>query len=90
MQKEFSTHEYAARMEKATVFSAYFFAYGVTSDMVARMGLRAPKWKQLASAISNESGLKLKAPGSQATIDEIVKQLRMYEGAKSQAFEVRW
>lgn len=77
-----TAREYAARESKAARWSGYFHQHGVTSAMVSRMGLKAPEWRELAKAITLESGRKLNAPNHQETVDAIVRHLGYYEEAK--------
>lgn len=72
----------AAREDKAARWSAHFRKFGITSQQVQQMALARPEWKELAKAISVESGRRLNAPNSQETIDAIVRHLGYYEGAK--------
>ncbi len=81
MAAEFNTAEYAKREEKSARWAAYFHQHGVTSHQVQQMALARPEWKQLAKAISVESGRKLLPPHSQETIDAIVRNLRDFEAA---------
>ena len=85
MEPEFNTAVYAARENKSARWASYFAKHGVTSDMVSRMGLHAPEWALLAKAITVESGRKLIAPGSQETVDCIVRNLRYQENQERAA-----
>ena len=95
--KETTAREYAARAEKSARWAAYFYAHGMTSETVTRMGLHAPEWALLAKAITQESGRKLLPPHSQETVDCIVMELTWLEDAREAReravdvpFEVRW
>lgn len=77
---ETTAREYAAREDKAARWAGYFWKHGVTSAQVRQMPLSRPEWRELAKAISAETGRKLLPPHSQETIDAIVENLRWYEG----------
>lgn len=80
--KETTAREYAAREDKAARFAAYFHAHGVTSAQVRQMPLDSPWWRELAAAISAETGRKLLPPHSPETVEAICRNLQYYEEAK--------